>query len=239
IPNPNLSNVEQTEEEEYSDQRVHTPPDYKLTEEEKIDDEEKMDEEAEDEVTKELYKDVNVNLGNTDAEMTNADQGGEEQQNVSQESGFEQVEEDAHVTVTAVHDKQKTDGTLERSSVSSDFTSKLLNVDNTLPRLDESSSQTSSLFTVPVIVVPEIASTFTSTIPLPPYFFHPLQQEATPTLTPTTSEATTSTPALLDFALVFKFKEMVTNLERSVRDEASGPICSSSLLHSCYCGSLH
>ncbi|GJS19799.1 hypothetical protein Tco_0448431 [Tanacetum coccineum] len=78
IPDPNLTNVELTEheEEEYCDQRVYTPPDYQLTEEEKIDDEEMMDEEAEDEVTKELYTDVNVNLGNEDAEMTNADQGG-------------------------------------------------------------------------------------------------------------------------------------------------------------------
>ncbi|GJT20890.1 hypothetical protein Tco_0890827 [Tanacetum coccineum] len=44
--------------------------------EEKVDDEEKMDEEVDDEVTKELYKDVNVNLGNEDTDMTDADQGG-------------------------------------------------------------------------------------------------------------------------------------------------------------------
>ncbi|GJY50635.1 hypothetical protein Tco_0441482 [Tanacetum coccineum] len=56
-------------------------------EEENIDDEEIMDDEEDDEVTKELYKDVNLNLGNEDTEMTNADQGGSEQQNVSQESG--------------------------------------------------------------------------------------------------------------------------------------------------------
>ncbi|GKG20328.1 hypothetical protein Tco_0380129, partial [Tanacetum coccineum] len=42
-------------------------------EEEKIDDEETMDEEEDDEVTKELYNDVNVNLGNRDANMTDAD----------------------------------------------------------------------------------------------------------------------------------------------------------------------
>ncbi|GKG51814.1 hypothetical protein Tco_0544452, partial [Tanacetum coccineum] len=51
-------------------------------EEEKINDEETMDQEEDDEVTKELYDDVNVNLG------TNVDQGALEQQNVSQESGF-------------------------------------------------------------------------------------------------------------------------------------------------------
>ncbi|GKG66079.1 hypothetical protein Tco_0692716, partial [Tanacetum coccineum] len=58
-------------------------------------DEEKMDEEAKDEGTKEVYKDVNVNLGITDAEMTNADQSREEQHGVSQDSGFQQEEEDA------------------------------------------------------------------------------------------------------------------------------------------------
>ncbi|GJX79817.1 hypothetical protein Tco_0327966 [Tanacetum coccineum] len=69
-------------------------------EEENIDDEETMYDDEEDEVTKEFYEDVNMNLGNEDTEMTNADQGASEQQNVSQELGFEQVEEDAHVTLT-------------------------------------------------------------------------------------------------------------------------------------------
>ncbi|GKF68647.1 hypothetical protein Tco_0198326, partial [Tanacetum coccineum] len=58
---------------------VYTPPDYQLSEEEeKNDDEGMMDEEEEDEVTKELYKYVNINLGTEDAEMTYADQGGAE-----------------------------------------------------------------------------------------------------------------------------------------------------------------
>ncbi|GKA48961.1 hypothetical protein Tco_0741919 [Tanacetum coccineum] len=103
---------------------------------------------------------------------------------------YEDVNEDAYVTLTAVHDKQKTDGTLESSSVSSDFTSKLLNLDNTPPHLDETSSQTSSLFI----------------------------QEATPTPKPTTSEATTSTPTLLEFASVFKFNKRVTNLEKDLSE---------------------
>ncbi|GKC18911.1 hypothetical protein Tco_1021061 [Tanacetum coccineum] len=45
----------------------------KFDDEEKIDDEEKMDEEEDDEVTKEMYKDVNVNLGNEDTDINNAD----------------------------------------------------------------------------------------------------------------------------------------------------------------------
>ncbi|GJS22289.1 hypothetical protein Tco_0450921 [Tanacetum coccineum] len=47
---------------------------YEEEEEEKIDDEDTMDEEEDNEVTKELYDDVNVNLGNEDTDMTNADQ---------------------------------------------------------------------------------------------------------------------------------------------------------------------
>nr|GEV47099.1 hypothetical protein [Tanacetum cinerariifolium] len=53
---------------------VPTPSDYELTNNEKIYDEENIDEEEEDEVTKGLYDDVNVNLGNEDIEMTNVDQ---------------------------------------------------------------------------------------------------------------------------------------------------------------------
>nr|GEX21091.1 hypothetical protein [Tanacetum cinerariifolium] len=144
IPDPNLTNVDQTEhEEEDVDERVHTPSDYKLTNDEKIHDEEninheeRMDEEEEDEVTKELYKDVNMNLGNGDIEMTYVDQGGSGQQNVSQELGFEQEEEDAHVTFTPVLDTQKANESIKSSYVSSDFTSKLLNLKNPYPTDNE------------------------------------------------------------------------------------------------------
>ncbi|GJT98086.1 hypothetical protein Tco_1093604 [Tanacetum coccineum] len=155
-----------------------------------------MDEEEDDEVTKDLYNDVKMNLGNRDADMTDADQGGIDQQNVSQELGFEQVEENAHVTLTLVLDTQKTDEPVQSSSISSDFTSKLLNLknpslaDNEIASLmativchEEPGSQTSSLYTVPITVVPEITSVS------PPPFFNPLPQQETPTLTPITSEA--------------------------------------------------
>ncbi|GKC01227.1 hypothetical protein Tco_0987363, partial [Tanacetum coccineum] len=92
IPNLNLTNVDQTEyEEEDIDDRVRTPSDYELTNEEKLDDEETMDDEKDDGVIKELYDDVNVNLGNDDTKMTDDDQGASEQQNVSQESGFNKL----------------------------------------------------------------------------------------------------------------------------------------------------
>ncbi|GKE95646.1 hypothetical protein Tco_1580501 [Tanacetum coccineum] len=74
-PNLNQSNVKQEEEEEeHESERVYAPPEFvPINEEDKSDDEEKMDEEDDDDITKELYKDVNVNLGNKDADMTNAD----------------------------------------------------------------------------------------------------------------------------------------------------------------------
>nr|GFB93158.1 hypothetical protein [Tanacetum cinerariifolium] len=72
-------------------------------EEENIDDEEMMYDDEDDKVTKELYKDVNVNLGNEDTKMTNADQGA------------------------------KADELVQSFSVSSDFTSKLLNLENPSP----------------------------------------------------------------------------------------------------------
>ncbi|GJW73450.1 hypothetical protein Tco_0132820 [Tanacetum coccineum] len=47
-----------------------------------------MDDEEDDEVIKDLYDDLNVNLGNDDTKMTDADQGASEQQNISKELGF-------------------------------------------------------------------------------------------------------------------------------------------------------
>nr|GFB57209.1 hypothetical protein [Tanacetum cinerariifolium] len=95
IPYPNLTNLDQTEyEEEDVDEGVWTPSDDEFTDEEKLDAEETMD----DEVLKELYEDVNVNLEKGDAEMTDANQRGPEQQNVSEESRFDKEEEDAQAT---------------------------------------------------------------------------------------------------------------------------------------------
>ncbi|GKC53545.1 hypothetical protein Tco_1076290 [Tanacetum coccineum] len=120
---------------------------------------------------------------------------------------------------------------MQSSSVSSDFTSKLLNFKNassadnetaslvdTTVRHEEPSSQTSSLYTVPVTVIPEITSAFTITIPPPPPSFNPLPQQATPTPTPTASEVTTSFPALPDFSSVFRFNDRVTNLEKDLSE---------------------
>ncbi|GJV12897.1 hypothetical protein Tco_1354438 [Tanacetum coccineum] len=163
---------------------------YEEEKEENIDDEETMYDDEDDEVTKELYEDVNVNLGNEYTEMTNADQ---------------------------VHDTQKADEPVQSSSVSIDFTRKLLNLENPSLANNEIASlmETSARL---AMVVPKNTSSFTTTIPLPPLFFSPLLQQATPTPTPTTSKATTSLPVLLDFASVFKFNERVFNLEKDMSE---------------------
>ncbi|GJT29769.1 hypothetical protein Tco_0910044 [Tanacetum coccineum] len=68
------------------------------------------------------------------------------------------------------------------------------------------------------MAIPEITSSFTITIPPPPPFFNPLPQQATPTLTPITSEATTLFPSLPDFSSVFRFNNRVTNLEKDLSE---------------------
>nr|GEU69482.1 copia protein [Tanacetum cinerariifolium] len=118
------------EKEEQNEEYIDT------LEKDKSDDEEKMYEEEDDDVVKELYRDLNINQGLRDTDMTSAQESREDQQNAFYESRFVQEEEGSHVTLTIVHDK--TEGLLQSSSISSDFTSKLLN-------LDDSSSDINSL----------------------------------------------------------------------------------------------
>ncbi|GJW60692.1 hypothetical protein Tco_0110027 [Tanacetum coccineum] len=86
--------------------------------------------------------------------------------------------------------RTKADEPVQSSFVSSDFTNKLLNLENPSPPDNEIASlmETSAPH---AMTVPEITFGFTTTIPPPPSFFNPLPQQATPTPTPTTSEATT------------------------------------------------
>ncbi|GKF37633.1 hypothetical protein Tco_0114391, partial [Tanacetum coccineum] len=73
--------------------------------------------------------------------------------------------------------------------------------------------------TFPITVVPAITSVFTITIPPPPPFSNPFLPQATLTLTPTTFEATTLFPSLLDFSSVFKFNDRI--LPQAVLDFAT------------------
>nr|GEW60801.1 hypothetical protein [Tanacetum cinerariifolium] len=118
--------------------------------------------------------------------------------------------------------RDKTEGSMQSSSALFNFTEKLLSFENvsladnkiaslmeTTVHNDKPSGQTSTLFTVPIMVIP-------TTILPPPHFFNPLPQQTTPTPTPTTSKATTSFPTLLDFSSIFKFNDRVTKLETNL-----------------------
>nr|GEX21624.1 hypothetical protein [Tanacetum cinerariifolium] len=96
--NPSFT-LKDCEKEEQDEEYMHTPK------KDKFEDEEKMYEEEDNDVAKELYGDLNITQGIKDTDMTNAEQGGEDQQNSSYESRFVQEEKDAHVTLTTVHDK--------------------------------------------------------------------------------------------------------------------------------------
>nr|GEX19266.1 hypothetical protein [Tanacetum cinerariifolium] len=152
-------------EEEQYEEYVYT------LEKDKSDDEEKMYEKEDDDVTNELYRDLNITRGFRDANMTNVVQGGADQHSASHESGFMHEKEYAHVTLTTVHDK--TNGLLQSSSISSDFASKLLNLDDPYPYIN-------SLMD-------------TLTVPPPPPPVNPSSHLTTITPQPTTDSTTTTT----------------------------------------------
>nr|GEU95759.1 hypothetical protein [Tanacetum cinerariifolium] len=165
------------EEEEEHEEYVHTP------EKDKSKDKENMYEEEDDDVAKES---------------------GEDQQNASHKSGFEQEEGDGHVTLTTVHDK--TEGTMQSSFVSSNFSRKLLNLDNTGPDFNEIDSLMN-----------------TSTVPPPPPPVNPfshltiIPQQQTPNSTTTTNPIMT----LLEnpnFASLFQFDQRVSALETKMSE---------------------
>ncbi|GJT34109.1 retrovirus-related pol polyprotein from transposon TNT 1-94 [Tanacetum coccineum] len=165
------------------------------------DDEEQHDEEYEsdddnenvyEEEDVDLYKDVDIrSLGvehekerKGDEEMTDADQ------NVSQEKSYEYVIENAHVTLTS---SQKTESLKQSSSISSNFSSKFLILDNAPPvvdevasimnvknRQEESSTQAPSFFTMPLTAIPEISTAHTITAPPIISMITPLPQLTTP-----------------------------------------------------------
>nr|GEX35280.1 hypothetical protein [Tanacetum cinerariifolium] len=104
---------EKEDDDEVSfDQRVYSPPNHELTDEEeenKEGDDEDMEGEQEQDKEDDLYRDVNINLEISDAEMTN-----------SQEN---QDTEDTHVTLITVPLVVQQ----QSSSVSSDLMSKFIN----------------------------------------------------------------------------------------------------------------
>nr|GEU72832.1 hypothetical protein [Tanacetum cinerariifolium] len=165
----------------------------------KSNDDDKMYEEEDDDVVKELYGDLYITQGLKDTDLNNAQQGGEDQQNASHESGFAQEKEDAHVTLTTVHDQ--TEGPLQSSSILSDFTSKLLNLDDPFPDIN---SLMKSL-TIPPPVNP---SSHPTKIP----------QQQTPDSTTTTTYPTMTLPEIPNFASLFQFDQRVSTLDTKVSE---------------------
>nr|GEU60475.1 hypothetical protein [Tanacetum cinerariifolium] len=174
-----------------------------------------------------LYKDVDVrSLGamrekerKCDEEMTNVDR------NVSQENSYEQVVEDAHVTLTSL---QKTESSKQSSSISSDFASKFLILDNIPPVVDEvtsmtnvkkcqeeSSTQAPSLFIVPETAILEISPVHATTAPPTISVTTPLLQLTTPSPAPITVPTKTSILALLNFYSMFRFDQRNVILAKS------------------------
>ncbi|GJX23615.1 hypothetical protein Tco_0228060 [Tanacetum coccineum] len=213
-------NQNDDEEEEYVEEYVCITDKYEFSDD--------------DEEYEELYKDVNVRLkdaehkeeGKRDADMTDAGHDG-----VSQEKSYEQVEDDAHVTLTVAYVTQKTEGPMQSSFVSSDFASEFLNLDNVPPtnnevvsmmnvkvRHDEPSTRTPSLLTIPVTIFPETLIAATTTTPSTILPITPLPQLSTPTPTPapTTKTTTTSIPVLPDFSSLFRFDQRVSVLEKEL-----------------------
>nr|GEU76850.1 hypothetical protein [Tanacetum cinerariifolium] len=123
----------------------------------------------------------------------NAEEGGEDQHNASHESGFVHEEEDAHVTLTTVHDK--TGGPLKRSSVSSDFTSKILNLDD--PSLNINSLM--DTLTVPPPLPPVNPSSHLITIP----------QQQTPDSMTTITDPTITFLEIPNFVSLFQFDQRI------------------------------
>nr|GEZ05554.1 hypothetical protein [Tanacetum cinerariifolium] len=104
------------------------------------------------------------------------------------------------------------------SSVSSDFTSKLLNLKNPSSANNEivSLMETSVPHTT---AIPEITFGFTTTTPPPPPFFNPLLKQQTPTfITITSTNPTMTLPDIPNFAFVFKFDQRVSALESEMSE---------------------
>ncbi|GKE88483.1 hypothetical protein Tco_1565958, partial [Tanacetum coccineum] len=118
---------------------------------------------------------------------------------------------------------------MQSSSVSSDFASQFLNLDNVPPvdnevismmnvkvRHEEPSTQTPSFLIIPVTVILETSTAAAPTIPSTIQPITHLPQQSTPTPAPTTETTTTSILALLDFSSLFRFDQRVSAMEKEL-----------------------
>ncbi|GJS71342.1 hypothetical protein Tco_0704183 [Tanacetum coccineum] len=163
--NPNLNLKDDEEEETQDDEYVHTPDYYVPTNEETNDENRECDEQEYDD----MYKDVDVKYLGAESEK--------------------EGKGDAEMTDA---DQDNTKDSKQSSSVSSDFASKFLNLDNVPP------------------VVDEVASTM-NVKPLTSF-----PQLSTPNPAPTTAPATTLIHVFLDFSSLFGFDQRVSTLEKEL-----------------------
>ncbi|GJS21903.1 hypothetical protein Tco_0450535 [Tanacetum coccineum] len=201
---PNLSTYKADEEEEEkeeekaedddevtSDQKVSTPPNYELTEEDvNQEDDDTMGEDQEDEENGELYGDLNINLNRRDAEMTDAQ--------VNQETG------EVHVTLTTEPPVVQQ----QSSSVSSDLVSKFINPspDTGIDLILNPNVQSDIHFNVSASATTETPSSDT-TIPQSPIPIIQPQQQTLDSTT-TTTIPTTTLPEIPNFASLFGFEQL-------------------------------
>ncbi|GJZ29726.1 hypothetical protein Tco_0574373 [Tanacetum coccineum] len=158
-----------------------------------------------DEEYDELYKDVNVRSKVTEQE----------------EAG----KGDAKMTDTT-HESPK-----QSFSVSSDFVSKFLNLDNVSPIIDEVASMMNvktpheesstqapppPLLIVPVTAIPKTSTVAATTVPPIIQPFSSIPQMTTPTPVPTIEPTPSSIPNLPDFASLFGFDQRVSALEQDL-----------------------
>ncbi|GJZ77689.1 hypothetical protein Tco_0642361 [Tanacetum coccineum] len=107
--------------------------------------------------------------------------------------------------LTTVHDK--TEGAMQSAYVSSNFTSKLLNLDNTDPDVNEIASLMNTS-TVPPPPPPVNPSSHLTTIP----------QQQTPNSTTTTTNLTMTLLEIPNFASLFQFDQKVSALETKMSE---------------------
>ncbi|GKE00796.1 hypothetical protein Tco_1388779 [Tanacetum coccineum] len=210
LNHPNLSTYkadEDDEEEEKNDkevsfdQRVSTPQDYELTEEEKYKEDDDKDKEREQEEEKlNLYRDLNINLERSDAEMTDAQ--------------AYQDTKDTHVTLITMPPVVQH----QSSFVSLELVSKFINPspDTSIDSFLNQDTQSDTLVNVLVLVAAETPSSVT-TIPQPHIpNIQPLQQ--TPTSTTTTTNPIMTLPEISNFTSLFQFDQRVSALESEMSE---------------------
>ncbi|GKD43267.1 hypothetical protein Tco_1267912, partial [Tanacetum coccineum] len=201
--NPNLNLKDDEEEETHDDEYICTPDYFVPTNEEPREENREFDEEEYDE----LYKDVNITSkytelekeGKGDAKMTYV-----VLENVSQEKTYEQVIDDAHITLTST---QKTEDNVLPTD------SEVASMMNVKVRQEESRTIAPPILTVPMTAIPETFIVPSTTVPLTIQPFTPILQQSTPTPTLTTEPTTSSIPAILNFSSLFRFDQRVLAVE--------------------------